>query len=138
MEIWIIVAILFIVGFIALLFTIRRSNRSTIKYTDLPVKTSQSERVYNSNNDITKLGTLKSQGAITNEEYERMVSALSTHPSQPTVIPQTKGLPGSLYILPIFFGIIGGVIGALIAAKAYKTRWWPMLVVGIASSVVSW
>ena len=46
--------------------------------------------------------------------------------------------PNSLYLLPIFFGIIGGIIGALIAAKAYKTKWWPMLIVGIASSAVSW
>jgi hypothetical protein len=140
MEIWIIIGILVVVGIVALVLTSRNNNKSTIKYTDPPVEVSQSEQIYNSNNDITKLGSLRSQGAITEEEYARMVAALSTNrPQTPVIpIPQKKGLPGSMYILPVFFGIIGGIIGALIAAKAYKTKWWPMLVVGLASSIVSW
>ena len=39
--------------------------------------------------------------------------------------------PGTLYLLSIFLGLIGGIIGALIAAKVYQSSWWKLIAVGI-------
>ena len=43
-----------------------------------------------------------------------------------------KKFPGVLWILPIFFGLIGGIISAVIAGAAFKASWWELLFAGIA------
>jgi len=138
MAIWVMVAAFVVGGFTAAILT-SRSNKSTINkyngYTETPAEISEKERI-NRADDITKLGTLRSQGAITNEEYERMVNALSVN--HVAVKPQSKGFPKSLYLLPVFFGVIGGIIGALIVARVYKTKWWQMILVGIITSVIAY
>ena len=139
MEIWIMVGVFVVGGFIAAILT-SRSNKSTIKYneyTETPAEISEKERI-NRADDITKLGTLRSQGAITNEEYERMVNALSVVANHTAVKPQSQGFPKSLYLLPVLFGVIGGIIGALIVARVYKTKWWQMILVGIITSVIAY
>lgn len=142
MAIWIMVAVFMVGGFAAAILT-SRSNKSTVNkyngYTETPAEVSEKERI-NRADDITKLGTLRSQGAITNEEYERMVNALSVVVNHAYVKPQSKGkgFPKSLYLLPVFFGVIGGIIGALIVARIYKTKWWQMILVGIITSVIAY
>ncbi len=51
-------------------------------------------------------------------------------------IPQ-KSFPGTLWLLPIFFGIVGGVIAALIADMKYQASWRELLVLGIIISGVA-
>jgi uncharacterized membrane protein YeaQ/YmgE (transglycosylase-associated protein family) len=130
-----------VVGGFAVAILTSRSNKSTINkyngYTETPAEVSEKEW-RNRVGDITKLGTLRSQGAITNEEYERMVNALSVVANHAYVKPQSKGFPKSLYLLPVCFGIIGGIIGALIAARVYKTKWWQIILVGIITSVIAY
>ena len=50
--------------------------------------------------------------------------------------PIQKSFPGALWLLPIFFGIIGGIIAALIADMKYQASWWELFVVGIFMSVL--
>ena len=45
-----------------------------------------------------------------------------------------KRFPGVLWLLPILFGIIGGVVASLIASLKYEATWWPLFVVGLAIS----
>ena len=51
---------------------------------------------------------------------------------------QSEGFPNSLYLLPIFFGILGGIIGALIAAQKYRAKWWHLIFLGILCTVLSY
>lgn len=44
--------------------------------------------------------------------------------------------PNALYLLPIFFGIFGGIVAALIAAQKYKVKWWQLIVLGLLSSAL--
>ena len=46
--------------------------------------------------------------------------------------------PNALYLLPIFFGIFGGIVAALIAAQKYKVKWWQLIAVGLLSSVLAY
>jgi len=39
--------------------------------------------------------------------------------------------PGVLWLMPIFFGIIGGVLAAMIASLKYEASWWELVVVGL-------
>ncbi len=44
---------------------------------------------------------------------------------------QSQGqFPGVLWVLPILFCVLGGVIGAIIAGTIYKANWWGLLLVG--------
>ncbi len=38
--------------------------------------------------------------------------------------------PGALWLLPIFFGPIGGITASLIANMKYGAKWWGLLLVG--------
>ncbi len=49
-----------------------------------------------------------------------------------------NGTPSVLYLLPIFFGVLGGVIAAVIAGTVYKASWVVLFIVGIISSIFSW
>ena len=51
--------------------------------------------------------------------------------------PIQKSFPGALWLLPIFFGISGGIIAALIADMKYQASWWELLVLGIIISGVA-
>ena len=51
--------------------------------------------------------------------------------------PIRKNFPGTLWLLPIFFGIVGGLIAALIADLKYQASWWELLVLGIIISGVA-
>ncbi len=48
-----------------------------------------------------------------------------------------KKTPGVIWLLPIVFGVIGGVVAALIVGIKYRNSWWQFLVVGIVLSVIS-
>jgi len=50
--------------------------------------------------------------------------------------PIRKSFPGTLWLLPIFFGFIGGIIAALIADIKYQASWWELLVAGILINVL--
>ena len=47
-------------------------------------------------------------------------------------------IPHSLWILPLLFGIIGGVVAALIADLKCKASWWELMVVGVMVSIIWW
>jgi len=51
--------------------------------------------------------------------------------SQVTAKPTRKRFPGVLWLLPLFLGVVGGIIAALISALKYQASWWELLVVGI-------
>lgn len=55
----------------------------------------------------------------------------------PTQKASQKSFPGTLWLLPIFFGVIGGIIASLIANMKYKASWWELLVAGILISIVT-
>ena len=42
--------------------------------------------------------------------------------------------PGLLWILPIGFGLLGGIIAALMVADRYAGSWWEYIIVGILTS----
>ena len=44
--------------------------------------------------------------------------------------------PGVLWLLPIHFGIVGGVIAALIAVTVYESSWWELYLAGMLISVL--
>ena len=48
---------------------------------------------------------------------------------------EKKGFPGVLWILPVFFGLLGGVIAAMIASMRYGASWWELLLVGLLVQV---
>lgn len=50
--------------------------------------------------------------------------------------PISKGFPGALWLLPIFLGIIGGIIASIIAGTVYHAKWWPLLVGGIMLTII--
>ncbi len=39
--------------------------------------------------------------------------------------------PGALWLLPIFFGVIGGIVSSIIVSCKYSGPWWPYTVVGL-------
>ena len=47
----------------------------------------------------------------------------------------TKRYPGVLWLLPIFFGFIGGIVASLISGLKYEASWWELLVVGIITQI---
>ena len=49
--------------------------------------------------------------------------------------PSKNKFPGALWLLPIFFGVIGGIIAALIASIKYNASWWELLVGGICITI---
>lgn len=51
--------------------------------------------------------------------------------SQVAAKPTRKRYPGVLWLLPLFLGVVGGIIAALISALKYQASWWELLVVGI-------
>jgi hypothetical protein len=48
-----------------------------------------------------------------------------------------RNFPGTLWLLPIFFGILGGIVAALIASLKYESSWWELVFAGIAMTVVA-
>lgn len=56
----------------------------------------------------------------------------------PVPKPTEKSCPGTLWLLPIFFGFIGGTIAALIADMKYHASWWEFFVAGILMSGVAY
>ncbi len=43
--------------------------------------------------------------------------------------------PGVLWLLPIVFGFVGGIIAGLIASLKYEASWWELVAVGAAISL---
>ena len=41
-----------------------------------------------------------------------------------------------LWILPLFFGLFGGIIAALFAGMKYEARWWDLVVFGFVVQVL--
>ncbi len=41
-----------------------------------------------------------------------------------------RKFPGVLWLLPIFLGLIGGIVAALIADMKYQASWWELFLVG--------
>ena len=39
--------------------------------------------------------------------------------------------PGVLWLLPIGFGLFGGVVAGLIASMKYQASWWELVVAGL-------
>jgi len=44
--------------------------------------------------------------------------------------------PGVLWLLPICFGLFGGVIAGLVASIKYQASWWELVVGGLLVTVV--
>ncbi len=44
--------------------------------------------------------------------------------------------PGVLWLLPIFFGVLGGTIAAMIASMKYQASWWELFVTGLIITAV--
>jgi hypothetical protein len=42
-----------------------------------------------------------------------------------------RTFPGILWLLPICFGLLGGIIAALIADMKYHASWWELLITGL-------
>ena len=38
--------------------------------------------------------------------------------------------PGVLWLLPIFFGLLGGIVAAMISSMKYQASWWELATVG--------
>jgi uncharacterized membrane protein len=57
--------------------------------------------------------------------------------SQPENINSPPSFPGILWILPICFGVIGGVIAALISSLKYGAGWWGLFITGFIISAVT-
>lgn len=41
-----------------------------------------------------------------------------------------RRFPGVLWLLPICFGLFGGVVAGLIASMKYQASWWELVVAG--------
>ena len=41
-----------------------------------------------------------------------------------------KQFPGVLWLLPIMFGLLGGLTAALISGLKYKASWWELFLAG--------
>ena len=48
--------------------------------------------------------------------------------------PTRRRFPASLWLLPLFFGILGGIAAALVADLKYKASWWELFLGGIIIS----
>jgi len=48
-----------------------------------------------------------------------------------------RRFPGVLWLLPICFGLVGGVIAALIASLKYQASWLELALVGLIVTVVA-
>jgi hypothetical protein len=83
-------------------------------------------------NVLEKLSDLKEKGILSEEEYKAKRDQIINSENAPV----KKGFPGTLFLLPIFLGTIGGITGAIIAVKVYKSKWWQMIVVGIIMNLV--
>ena len=58
-----------------------------------------------------------------------------TQELRPHVIQRERGkAPGLLWILPIGFGLLGGIIAALMVADRYTGSWWEYIIVGLITS----
>lgn len=44
---------------------------------------------------------------------------------------ERRGFPGSLWLFPIFFGLLGGIIASLIADMKYNAGWLELFIVGL-------
>ncbi len=44
--------------------------------------------------------------------------------------------PGVLWLLPVFFGLTGGIIAALIASMKYQASWIELFIVGLFIQVL--
>jgi len=42
-----------------------------------------------------------------------------------------RRFPGVLWILPIIFGLLGGIVAALISSLKYQASWWELFVAGL-------
>ena len=45
-----------------------------------------------------------------------------------------RSFPGVLWLLPICFGLFGGIVAGLIASLKYQASWWELAVAGFAVS----
>ena len=45
--------------------------------------------------------------------------------------------PGVLWLLPIFLGLLGGIIAAMISSMKYQASWWELFTVGFVITVGS-
>ena len=45
--------------------------------------------------------------------------------------------PGVLWLLPVFLGLFGGIIAALISNLKYQASWWELFAVGLAITFIS-
>lgn len=43
--------------------------------------------------------------------------------------------PGVLWLLPVFFGLIGGIIAAMFASIKYQAEWWDLFLIGLLFSI---
>ena len=48
---------------------------------------------------------------------------------------EDKRFPGALWLLPIFFGLFGGIVAALIANLKYGAHWMELFLVGLLLQV---
>lgn len=55
---------------------------------------------------------------------------------QPVAKPVRNRYPGVLWLLPIFFGILGGIIASMFASMKYKAGWVELITVGIIISIL--
>ena len=42
-----------------------------------------------------------------------------------------RKFPGVLWLLPIFFGLLGGIVAAMISSMKYQASWWELFTVGL-------
>jgi hypothetical protein len=84
-------------------------------------------------NALEKLAELKDKGILTEEEYQVKKQQIIQSDDAPKKI-EGKGFPSSLFLLPILLGLIGGIIGAFIAAQTYKSTWWQLIAMGLIFS----
>ena len=47
------------------------------------------------------------------------------------------GFPGVLWLLPIFFGVLGGIIAGMISSMKYNASWLELFLVGLILTVMA-
>lgn len=80
-------------------------------------------------NSVATLDLNKNNDQKNTNDLEKLKKLIDWEPSR-------KGFPSALFLLPILLGMIGGIVGAMLAARVYKSRWWQMIAMGIVFSVI--
>jgi hypothetical protein len=52
------------------------------------------------------------------------------------LIAKENKFPSVLWLLPILFGFVGGIVAAFISNIAYKASWWKLFVIGICITLL--